>query len=74
MAYLKTAHDLLPQLEDFTFVVPPNFRYGQKFIFEKVKFATIKDKFQTFDDTKITFKMHENLTIDMETEQLIQKV
>lgn len=80
MEYLKAAHDLLPQLEDLTFVVPPDFRNGQKFIFEKVKIATIRDEFLTFDQSKLTFKSLENLTIEMGTvesyhnEQLIQKV
>lgn len=73
MDYLKSAHDFLPQLQNFTFVIPANFRSynGPKFIFENVKFLRIKDQFQTFDQTKLEFKPLENLMIDMNNTQLI---
>lgn len=72
--YLQATHDLLPKIENFTFIVPANFgSYNcPKFIFPNVKIVFIKDKCQTFDQTKLTLKPLEKLTINMGAKQLIE--
>lgn len=72
--YLKAAQDLLPQLENFTFIIPENFRSynGPNFIFLNVKILKIKDEFQTFVQSKLNLKSLEQFTIDMSDIQLIE--